>query len=145
MITVGILVSYPVAVLILLAQPHNSGNLDWRLILGIGAIPAIVAVAMPSKMPEPPGGMLHERHSDAGRHSAGSAPRPATRRSARSPSNCGDRRIQRQRTTQWTKGVIRALIVACVFFIFQQIPPLMGCTGPCPTMAETDCHPHTCL
>ena len=54
MITVGILASYLVAVVILLALPHSSGNLDWRLILGIGAIPAIVAVAMRSKMPESP-------------------------------------------------------------------------------------------
>ena len=28
---------------------------------------------------------------------------------------------ERRRKTQWTKGVIRALIVVCVFFIFQQI------------------------
>jgi len=31
------------------------------------------------------------------------------------------REAERQRKTQWTKGVIRALIVVCVFFIFQQI------------------------
>jgi hypothetical protein len=28
---------------------------------------------------------------------------------------------ERRRKTQWTRGVIRALIVVCVFFIFQQI------------------------
>ena len=46
MITVGILVSYLVAVVILLALPNHTNSLDWRLILGIGAIPALVAVAL---------------------------------------------------------------------------------------------------
>ena len=35
----GILVSYLVAVVVLVALPHSAGNLDWRLILGIGALP----------------------------------------------------------------------------------------------------------
>jgi MFS family permease len=54
MITVGILVSYLVAVVVLLALPHDAGNLDWRLFLGVGAIPAILALALRSKMPESP-------------------------------------------------------------------------------------------
>jgi MFS transporter, SP family, arabinose:H+ symporter len=54
MITVGILVSYLVAVVVLVAMPHNAGNLDWRLILGIGAVPGVLAVALRSKMPESP-------------------------------------------------------------------------------------------
>ena len=56
MITVGILVSYVIAVIILKAAPGSAGNLDWRLILGIGGIPALLAVALRSKMPESPGG-----------------------------------------------------------------------------------------
>src|SRR5215471_19947238 len=122
MITVGILVSYLVAVVILLALPHNSGNLDWRLILGIGAIPAIVAVAMRSKMPESPRWlMLHERYSDA-RQAFGRFGTEASDEEIRAAAEqLRDRQIQQQRKTQWTKGVIRALIVVCVFFIFQQI------------------------
>src|SRR5947199_4322581 len=66
MITVGILVSYLVAVVVLLALPNNAGNLDWRLFLGVGAIPAILALALRSKMPESPRWlMLHARYADA--------------------------------------------------------------------------------
>src|SRR5260370_38297329 len=65
MIPVGILVSYLVAVVVLVALPHNAGNLDWRLILGIGALPAGLAVALRSKMPESPRWlMLHDRYAD---------------------------------------------------------------------------------
>jgi SP family arabinose:H+ symporter-like MFS transporter len=54
MITVGILVSYLVALIILKVAPGSAGGLDWRLILGIGAIPALVAVALRARMPESP-------------------------------------------------------------------------------------------
>jgi MFS transporter, SP family, arabinose:H+ symporter len=65
MITVGILVSYIVAVIVLKAAPGSAGGADWRLILGLGAIPALVAVALPSHMPESPRWlMLHGRYDD---------------------------------------------------------------------------------
>jgi len=54
MITVGILVSYLIALVILKAAPGSAGGLDWRLILGTGAIPALVAVALRARMPESP-------------------------------------------------------------------------------------------
>src|SRR5262249_6597412 len=54
MITVGILASYLVAVIILVAMPDRADGIDWRLILGIGALPAILAVALRSRMPESP-------------------------------------------------------------------------------------------
>jgi SP family arabinose:H+ symporter-like MFS transporter len=122
MITVGILVSYLVAVVVLLALPSNAGNLDWRLILGVGAIPAILALALRSRMPESPRWlMLHERYADT-RKAFGRFGIEATEEEIRAAA-AELRRSQeaRQRRTQWTKGVIRALIVVCVFFIFQQI------------------------
>src|SRR5262249_56125291 len=45
MITVGILAAFLVALVILWALPGSAKTLDWRLILGIGAIPALPAVA----------------------------------------------------------------------------------------------------
>jgi sugar porter (SP) family MFS transporter len=122
MITVGILASYLVAVVILLALPNNAGNLDWRLILGIGALPALLAVALRSKMPESPRWlMLHERYADA-RQAFGRFGMETTDDEIRTAAEqLRDRQIQQQRRTQWTRGVIRALIVVCVFFIFQQI------------------------
>ncbi len=122
MITVGILVSYLVAVVVLLAWPHNATNLDWRLILGIGALPAILAVALRSKMPESPRWlMLHERYADT-QKAFGQLGMETTEEEIRTAAEqLRDRQIQQQRKTQWTRGVIRALIVVCVFFIFQQI------------------------
>jgi MFS transporter, SP family, arabinose:H+ symporter len=122
MITVGILVSYLVAVIILKAAPASAGNLDWRLILGIGGIPALVAVALRSKMPESPRWlMLHGRLEET-RKAFGRLGMDVTDgevRQAADQLRTGEQ--QRRRRTLWTAGVRRALIVVCVFFIFQQI------------------------
>ena len=122
MITVGILVSYLVAVVVLVALPNNAGNLDWRLILGIGALPAIVAVALRSRMPESPRWlMLHDRYADT-RKAFGQLGMETTEEEIRTAAEQLRGTVEeRRRKTQWTKGVIRALIVVCVFFIFQQI------------------------
>ena len=122
MITVGILVSYLVAVVVLVALPHSAGDLDWRLILGIGALPAIVAVALRSRMPESPRWlMLHDRYADT-RKAFGQLGMETTEEEIRTAAEQLRGTVEeRQRKTQWTKGVIRALIVVCVFFIFQQI------------------------
>jgi MFS transporter, SP family, arabinose:H+ symporter len=122
MITVGILVSYLVAVVVLVALPHNAGSLDWRLILGIGAVPAVLAVALRSKMPESPRWlMLHDRYADT-RRAFGKLGMQTTEEEIRMAAEQLRGTVEeRRRTTQWTRGVIRALIVVCVFFIFQQI------------------------
>jgi SP family arabinose:H+ symporter-like MFS transporter len=122
MITVGILVSYIVAVIVLVALPHSAGNLDWRLILGIGAIPAVLAVALRSRMPESPRWlMLHDRYADT-QKAFGQLGMETTEEEIRAGAEqLKSREQERQRKTQWTRGVKRALIVVCVFFIFQQI------------------------
>jgi SP family arabinose:H+ symporter-like MFS transporter len=122
MITVGILVSYLVAVVVLVALPHSAGGFDWRFILGIGAVPAILAVALRSKMPESPRWlMLHERYADT-QKAFGKLGMETTEEEIRTAAGQLRGTVeQRQRTNQWTRGVIRALIVVCVFFIFQQI------------------------
>src|SRR2546429_4308492 len=122
MITVGILVSYLVARVVLVALPNNAGNLDWVVILGFGALPAILAVALRSKMPESPRWlMLHERYADT-RKAFGQLGMETTEEEIRTAAEQLRGTVEeRRRKTQWTKGVIRALIVVCVFFIFQQI------------------------
>ena len=122
MITVGILVSYLVAVVVLVALPHSAGGFDWRFILGIGALPAIVAVALRSRMPESPRWlMLHDRYADT-RKAFGQLGMETTEEEIRTAAEQLRGTVEeRQRKTQWTRGVIRALIVVCVFFIFQQI------------------------
>ena len=40
-------------------------NLDWRLMLGLGVVPAIIAVALRARMPESPRWLMrHERNAD---------------------------------------------------------------------------------
>src|SRR5512144_3208637 len=60
MITVGILVSFLVALLVFNIAPDAAHGADWRIILGVGAIPAIVAIALRARMPESPRWLLHK-------------------------------------------------------------------------------------
>jgi MFS transporter, SP family, arabinose:H+ symporter len=122
MITVGILVAYLVAVIILKASPGSAGTSDWRLILGLGGIPALIAVALRSHMPESPRWlMLHGRYEDT-KKAFGRLGMDVTTDEVRSAAEeLSAAQRQAQRKTQWTAGVRRALIIVCVFFIFQQI------------------------
>jgi MFS transporter, SP family, arabinose:H+ symporter len=122
MITVGILVSYLVAVIILKADPGGAGNEDWRLILGLGGVPALVAVALRSHMPESPRWlMLHGRYDDT-RKAFGRLGMDVTTDEVKSAAEqIAAQEGERARKTQWTRGVRRALIIVCLFFVFQQI------------------------
>src|SRR5215472_2747560 len=122
MITVGILVSYIVAVIVLKAAPGSVGSADWRLILGLGGVPALVAVALRSYMPESPRWlMLHGRYDDT-RKAFGRLGMDVTDEEVRyAADELAGQEQQRRRKTQWTAGVRRALLVVSVFFIFQQI------------------------
>ena len=124
MITVGILVAFIVALIILWVAPGSAHTADWRLILGLGAIPALIAMALRTRMPESPRWLLrHERYEETraalaklGAHVSLDDVRHTARQLA-----AADQRSERTRRQQWTAGVRRALIVVCVFFIFQQI------------------------
>jgi MFS transporter, SP family, arabinose:H+ symporter len=121
MITVGILVSYLVALVVLKAAPGSAGGADWRLILGLGAIPALVAVALRARMPESPRWlMLNGRYADTVK-AFGQLGMEVREDEVKQAAEELARAEQRGRKTAWTVGVRRALIVVCVFFVFQQI------------------------
>jgi SP family arabinose:H+ symporter-like MFS transporter len=122
MITVGILVSYLVAVLVLKVAPGSATGVDWRLILGLGALPALVAVALRSHMPESPRWlMLHDRFDDT-RKAFGRLGMEVTDDEVRgAAAELAGKEQDRRRGTAWTAGVRRALILVCLFFVFQQI------------------------
>jgi MFS transporter, SP family, arabinose:H+ symporter len=109
MITVGI-------------APGSAGGADWRLILGLGAVPAILALVLRTRMPESPRWlMLNKRYADT-QKALGQLGLEVTEDEVRDTAEqLEETERQLQRKTQWTPGVKRALVVVCIFFVFQQI------------------------
>ena len=122
MITVGILVSYLVALLTLKIAPEAAGGADWRIILGLGAVPALVAIALRSRMPESPRWLLHKGRLADARQALDQLGVQASEDQVHDTAEriaAADR--DQQHVSPWTRGVRRALVVVCVFFVFQQI------------------------
>jgi SP family arabinose:H+ symporter-like MFS transporter len=124
MITVGILVSYIVALIVLSAWPDSAATVGWRLILGFGAVPAIAGLILRTRMPESPRWLLrHEKYEQA-RDALGQLGVDVSVEEVEQTArtlDLGDGNGRRSVRARWTPGVRRALIVVCVFFIFQQI------------------------
>jgi MFS transporter, SP family, arabinose:H+ symporter len=125
MITVGILASYIVALIIFAAWPASAASSGWRLVLGLGAVPALIGLAMRTRMPESPRWLLRHGRYDGVRKAMAAlgvedVSEDDVRRAAQVVERVeGGSRERRRRA--WTPGVRRALIVVSVFFIFQQI------------------------
>jgi len=64
MITVGILVSYIIALIIFAGWPASAASSGWRLVLGLGAVPALIGLVMRSRMPESPRWLLRHGKYD---------------------------------------------------------------------------------
>jgi SP family arabinose:H+ symporter-like MFS transporter len=137
MITVGILVSYIVAIIVFKAAPGSATGAGWRIILGLGALPALVALALRTRMPESPRWlMLNKRYADTKEALAVLGMEVSEEQVRDTAEELAEIERQEQKKTQWTPGVKRALMVVCVFFVFQQItginipfyygPQLMG-------------------
>jgi SP family arabinose:H+ symporter-like MFS transporter len=122
MITVGIFVSYLLAILIFKVAPGSADGADWRIILGLGAVPALIALLLRTRMPESPRWlMLHERYADT-QKALTSLGLDVTEQQVQDTAE-ELARIERElaRKSLWTPGVKRALWVVCGFFVFQQI------------------------
>lgn len=123
MITVGILAAYVVAMVILLLAPGSAGNIDWRLILGLGAVPALVGVVLRARMPESPRWLLRQGRYDDMQRALAKLGVETTADQIRATAD--EMRVEENRQVysrqHWTAGVKRALFIVCVFFIFQQI------------------------
>lgn len=125
MITVGILVSYLVALVILWTLPHHARGLDWRLMFGIGAIPAFVGLVLRTRMPESPRWLLGRGRYEDVKRALGKLGVQVTVSQVESTAAHiaaqEELRKGREGVSHWTPGVRRAVIVVSVFFIFQQI------------------------
>jgi MFS transporter, SP family, arabinose:H+ symporter len=125
MITVGILVAYIVALVIFASFPASAASVGWRLVLGLGAVPALVGLALRTQMPESPRWLLrHGKYAEVRKAmatlGAGDVSDEDIRRAAQEIQQVEDTSRSR-RLHAWTPGARRALIVVCVFFTFQQI------------------------
>ncbi|MFY9932395.1 MAG: sugar porter family MFS transporter [Streptosporangiaceae bacterium] len=125
MITVGILVSYIVALIIFSAWPNSAATVGWRLVLGLGAVPALLGLAFRTQMPESPRWLLrHGRYDDVRKAMATLGAGDVTEEEVRAAAETVEKMeggSKEQRRRNWTPGVRRALVVVSVFFIFQQI------------------------
>src|SRR6201996_8401288 len=126
MITVGILVAYLIAILIFGVWPNSAGSVGWRLILGLGAVPALLGLALRTSMPESPRWLLRHGKYDKAREALGilgvhDVSNEDIRSAAQTIESIEGGQSKEQRRKNWTPGVRRALVVVCLFFIFQQI------------------------
>ncbi|QDP95252.1 sugar porter family MFS transporter [Microlunatus elymi] len=122
MITIGILAAYVVAVVILLIAPHAASTVDWRILLGVGFIPAIISLLMRARMPESPRWLLEKgREADVVKAMDKLGVVVTAEQVHAEALSLQAERAQVEARTNWTPAVKRALIVVCVFFIFQQI------------------------
>jgi SP family arabinose:H+ symporter-like MFS transporter len=122
MITVGILVSYLIALFIFKVAPGSATSADWRIILGLGAIPALVALGLRTRMPESPRWLMaNKRYGDTQQALAKLGMDVTEDQVRETAEELEETERALERKTQWTPGVKRALIVVAVFFVFQQI------------------------
>lgn len=119
MVTMGIFIAYVVAIVVFRALPRQAGSFDWRLILGLGAVPALVGLVFRTRMPESPRWLLSRRRFTALQKTLERLGIPVSladieRTAAAAPP--ADRRRERL-----SPAVKKALVIASLFMIFQQV------------------------
>jgi SP family arabinose:H+ symporter-like MFS transporter len=121
----GFLFAYIVALVIFASFPDSAASVGWRLVLGLGAVPALVGLGLRTQMPESPRWLLRHGKYDQLRHAMALLGAGDVSDEDISQASQVIERVERgnraKRLQAWTPGVRRALIVVCVFFIFQQI------------------------
>jgi MFS transporter, SP family, arabinose:H+ symporter len=124
MITVGIFVAYAVAVIILRADPGGAGTVGWRVILGFGAVPALIGLVLRAEMPESPRWLMrHEKYEamhDALAELGIEATMEDVKYTAERVKAAAAEQAEKAKSA-WTPGVKRAVVIVSMFFIFQQI------------------------
>ncbi|NNC12548.1 sugar porter family MFS transporter [Planctomonas sp. JC2975] len=122
MITIGILAAYVIAVIVLLIAPSAASTVDWRILLGIGFIPAIISLILRARMPESPRWLLERGKEEKAMQAFQTLGLEVTEEDVHAEAVAvRAEKEQLAGQTQWTRPVRRALIIVSVFFILQQI------------------------
>ncbi|GGM76356.1 MFS transporter [Thermogymnomonas acidicola] len=116
MITVGILGAYLVGMATLFFAPGLAYTVDWRLMLGVAAIPSLIGLAFRFMMPESPRWLLLRGE----RKKALDALNKLGIQTSEQELSAVNIPEERKKFTL-TKGMKRALLVAGLFMMFQQI------------------------
>ena len=123
MITVGILISYVVALVILKIFP-NASDVDWRWFFGLGAVPAIIGLILRVEMPESPRWLIRKGKYEDAQQAFDKLGVDVSVEDVEYTAHELEREdadTERAAGKGWTPGVRRALYVVCIFFVFQQI------------------------
>ncbi|WP_010917600.1 sugar porter family MFS transporter [Thermoplasma volcanium] len=113
MITIGILGAYIVGMATLYAAPGLASVLDWRIMLGVAAIPALIGLGFRFMMPESPRWlMINGKYKEASE---------AFKKLGLNLSVDELKEVKFRQRAKITNGVKRAFLVVALFFVFQQI------------------------
>ncbi|MGC8609200.1 MAG: MFS transporter, partial [Thermoplasmata archaeon] len=113
MITIGILGAYIVGMLTLYFAPSLATTVDWRLMLGIAAIPALIGLAFRFVMPESPRWlMINGKYEKAVE---------AFKKLGLAISVDELKAVQFRARVKLSKGAKRAFLIVALFMTFQQI------------------------
>jgi SP family arabinose:H+ symporter-like MFS transporter len=116
MITVGILGAYLVGLAVLYGLPSQAFNLDWRIMLGIAAVPSIIGLGFRFVMPESPRWLVLKGKYEkavASLRKIGVETNEDELKREYPISSAGRRKM--------TPGVKRAFLIVGLFMVFQQI------------------------
>lgn len=119
MITVGIFAAYLVAIIVFETWPQLARTMDWRLTLGLGAVPALIGLVYRTTMPESPRWLLQKGHYDRLHKTLQvlgvNASMDEIEQLGHKQEHLAGIKVK------LTSGVKRALIIVSVFMVFQQI------------------------
>lgn len=118
MITWGILGAYFVGMGVFFIAPQLAYTIDWRVLLGVAAIPSLIGLVFRFYMPESPRWLiLHEKYDKA----IASLKRFNVTAKLSEIKNTHDYLVAKETKQKATPGIKRAFVIVGLFMMFQQI------------------------
>lgn len=119
MITIGILLAYLTGMATLALWPHWATSFDWRLLLGLGAVPALIGLLYRVRMPESPRWLLRHGRYDKLQRVLDLLGIKVSREELKLAAQ--KEPVYHESRPREKRGVRRALWIAAIFMVFQQI------------------------